>query len=70
MYYSGYGNTARFGFGFPGENGTDASFWHKASEGWADQRIGVFLSRHREAPKDITGSEKVLNYADSEVMVG
>lgn len=64
----GYGNMATLGFGWPKENETDASFWHTASKGWADPRVGLFLSRHREAPKDEVGEN--LYYEDSEIMTG
>lgn len=69
-YAEGYGNSATWAFGFPEGNATSESFWHKASAGWADKRLGLFLSRHREEPKAGAEGAKVLRYKDSELIIG
>lgn len=66
----GYGNVADWGFGPPYENQTDVSFWHRAAQGWADPRVGIFLSRHRDEPKANAKDVEDLVYADSEIMTG
>lgn len=69
-YAEGYANSAVWAFGYPEGNGTTRSFWHEASTGWGDQRMGLFLSRHREEPKADADKAKVLRYKDSELMIG
>jgi hypothetical protein len=58
-----------FGFGFPRANGS-ASFWHNSSAAWEDKRVGLFLSRHRDDPKEPeSGATRPKAFMDSEVMI-
>lgn len=69
--YNNFANAGRWGFGFPDEDDNlPPSFWHNASAGWDDKRVGVFLSRHRKGPGEVPASEKMMAYNDSEVVVG
>lgn len=67
--YGNWANDASWGFGFPTGNKTQPSFWHNVSATWADKRIGLFLSRHREDPKTVDSGGKELGYKDSELMI-
>lgn len=66
----GIGNQASWGFGFPSAEYNVTSFWQTSSANWTDKQIGLFLSRHREAPKDDANQANRLSWKDSEVMVG
>lgn len=64
------GDSWGFGIPSPNESEPDTSFWQVASKEWADPRMGMFLSRHREEAKAKSELGKTLDYKDSEIMTG
>lgn len=59
-----------WGFAFPSQRFNHSSFWHTSSANWTDKQLGLFLSRHREDPKDTAGQPNSYSWKDSELVIG